>query len=520
MEEAGWAILFLLLILFFFFLSTLKRNNNNSNKHKNLPPSPTSLPLIGHLHHLIKEPLHLSLHNLVQNYGQILLLKLGTRNVLVVSSPSAVEECFTKNDITFANRPRTLAAKHLNYNQTTVGFARYGDHWRNLRRLTTMELFSTNRLAMFARLREEEVQLLVKQIFDECCMGKKEGAKVEIELKTKLIDFSFNVMLRMISGKRYYGKHGVAEGGKEFQILMREFTELEGNGNLNDFFPVLRWVDFQGLEKRMIELMKKMDRFLQNLLDEHRTNRTSINQKMNMTLIDVMLHLRETEPEFYTDDNMKGVMLIMLVAGSETSAITMEWALSLLLNHPEAMVKVRNEIDTKVGKDQLVKESDLVNLKNLQNVITETLRLYPVTPQLLPHESSCDCIVGGFHIPKGTMLLVNLWTLHRNGELWKDPTRFMPERFEVEGGGGEVCYNMIPFGIGRRACPGAVFAKRIMGHTLGALIQCFEFERVGSEEINMKEGLGLTMPRVEPLMALCRTRQNMIKVLSKLCVSE
>ena len=304
MEEAGWVIptaIFLLLFSLFLSTFTLKRQHA---KHKNLPPIPPALPFIGHLH-LIQEPHHRSLHNLIEKYGQILLLKLGTSNVLVVSSPSAVEECFTKNDITFANRPYTLAAKHLNYNQRTVGFARYGDHWRNLRRLIALELFST----MFARIREEEVQLLVKQIYEECV--EKEVSKAD--LKTRLVDFSFNVMLRMISRKRYYGKHVVAEGGKGFQVLIREFTELEGSANLNDFFPVLRWVNFQGLEKRMVESMRNLDRFLQKLLDKHRRNRSSSagdHNQRSMTLIDVMLHLRETEPEFSTDENMKGVILV------------------------------------------------------------------------------------------------------------------------------------------------------------------------------------------------------------------
>ena len=207
-------------------------------------------------------------------------------------------------------------------------------------------------------------------------------------------------------------------------------------------------------------------------------------------------------------------MQAMLVAGSETSATTMEWAFSLLLNHPKKMNKVQEEIDTYVGQDQMLNGLDTTKLKYLQNVITETLRLYPVAPLLLPHESSNDCKVCGFDIPRGTMLLVNLWTLHRDANLWVDPAMFVPERFEGEE--ADEVYNMIPFGIGRRACPGAVLAKRVMGHALGTLIQCFEWERIGHQEIDMTEGIGLTMPKLEPLVALCRPRQSMIKVLSNI----
>ncbi|XP_061357357.1 cytochrome P450 81Q32-like [Gastrolobium bilobum] len=511
-EGAGWPIpTSIFLILFFLFVSkyVLKRQA----KHRNLPPSPPALPVIGHLH-LIKEPLHRSLHNLTEKYGHIFVLHLGTRNVLVVSSPSAVEECLSKNDITFANRPHTLAGKHLSYNHKSVGFASYGDHWRNLRRLITLELLSTNRLAMLARIREEEIQLLVKQLHEEC---KGHVSKV-VDIRPRLLELSFNIMLRMISGKRYYGKDAVAEEGREFQFLMKEFVELQGSGNLNDFFPILQWIDFQGLEKRMVKLMNKVDSFFQKLLDEHRRNRNISAGKVrrNMsTLIDTMLDLQDKEPEFYTNETVKGVIMVMLVAGSETSATTLEWALSLLLNHPEAMNKTIIEIDSCVGQDHLLNELDTPKLKYLQNVITETLRLYPVAPLMIPHESSKDCNVGGFDIPGGTMLLVNLWTLHRDAKWWVEPTRFEPERFEGEQG-CDVLYNMIPFGIGRRACPGAPLAKRVMEHALGALIQCFEWERIGDQEINMMEGLGITMPKVEPLVALCRPRQGMINVLSNI----
>ncbi|MED6206764.1 hypothetical protein PIB30_029852 [Stylosanthes scabra] len=515
-EEAAsgaWLIIIILLLFSFLFLAKFILERN-----KNLPPSPPSLPIIGHLH-LIKQPLHRSLNSLTQKYGHMVFLKLGTRKALVVSSPEAVEECLTKNnDIIFANRPKTLAGKHLNYNNKTMGFAPYGDHWRGLRRLTTLELFSANRLAMLARVREEEVHLLVKQLFEDC----KGHQNLKVELRPRFMELSFNIMLRMISGKRYYGKD-IDEEGKEFQILVKEMAELLGSGNLNDFIPLLKWVDFQSMEKRMVSLMKKVDNFLQKLLDDHRRNRSikgNQENNMNLNLIDVMLDLQHKDPEFYTHETVKGVIVAMLTAGSDTTAITLEWAASLLLNNPKTMKKLEDELHTYGGHDQLLNESEAAKLKYLQNVITETLRLYPAAPLLLPHENSNDCKVCGYDIPKGTMLFVNLWTLQRDPNLWVDPTKFVPERFEGDGGGGGdhggVVYNVIPFGVGRRACPGGVLAKRVMGHALGALIQCFELDKIGNEEINMKEGVGLTMPKVEPLVALCRPRQQMLKVLSNI----
>ncbi|KAI5387944.1 cytochrome P450 81Q32 [Lathyrus oleraceus] len=510
MEETKWMIVITTSLFLLTFLILLKLTQKKQSNHKNLPPSPPSLPLIGHLH-LIKQPLHRSLHNLTNTYGHVFFLRFGTRNVLVVSSPSAVEECLSNNDITFANRSVTLAGKYLNYNNTTLGFSSYGELWRKLRRLTTMELFSTNRVAMFAKVREEEVKFLIKQIFEGC----KGEIMSKVDLKTKTLELSFNTMLRVISGKRYYGEDDDdALEGKEFQVLINEYIELLGSGSLNDYFPILKWIDFQGMKKKMVKFMKKMDSFLQKLVDEKRRNWS--NEQRNMTLIDVMLDLQQKEPEFYTEEIVKGVILVMLVAGSETSARTMEWAFSLLLNHPEIMSKVTEEINTCMDKDHLMNESDASKLKYLQNVITETLRLYPVTPLLIPHESSNDCKVCGYDIPRGTILLVNLWTLHRDPNLWVDPTSFVPERFEEIELVSEIYYNMIPFGAGRRACPGSVLAKRFMANAIASLIQCFEWERIGNEELDMTEGVGITMPKLEPLIALCRPRQDMVRVLSNI----
>ncbi|KAI4316654.1 hypothetical protein L6164_024612 [Bauhinia variegata] len=185
----------------------------------------------------------------------------------------------------------------------TMGFSSYGDHWRKLRRLTTLELFSINRLVMFTGIREDEVRLLAKQLFKDC--GGAVGEMAEVELRDRFVELSFNIMLRMISRKRYYGKDVVAREAKEFRCLMKEFTKLLGSGNLNDFLPLLQWIDYGGVEKRMVKIMNRMDRFLQTLLNEQKRNwsttfknESKIHSQREMTLIEVMLQLQETDPEF------------------------------------------------------------------------------------------------------------------------------------------------------------------------------------------------------------------------------
>jgi cytochrome P450 len=198
-------------------------------------------------------------------------------------------------------------------------------------------------------------------------------------------------------------------------------------------------------------------------------------------------------------------------AGTETTSTTTEWALSLLLNHPEKLKKTQAEIDDVVGAARrLLTADDVPRLTYLRCVIDETMRLYPAAPLLLPHESSADCRVGGYDVPAGTMLLVNVYAIHRDPSVWKDPLEFRPERFEDGKAEGKL---LMPFGLGRRKCPGETLALRTVGLVLGTLLQCFDWDTADGAKVDMTEGGGLTIPRVVPLEAMCKPRAAMHDVL-------
>ncbi|RDX76642.1 Cytochrome P450 81E8, partial [Mucuna pruriens] len=200
----------------------------------------------------------------------------------------------------------------------------------------------------------------------------------------------------------------------------------------------------------------------------------------------------------------KGPSIVMLLAGTDTSAVTLEWAMSNLLNHPEILNKAKNELDTHIGQNRLVDEPDILKLPYLQSIVYETLRLHPSAPLLLPHLSSEDCTIGEYNVPQNTIVLVNAWTIHRDPKLWSDSTHFKPERFEKEGEANKL----LAFGLGRRACPGANLAQRTVSLTLALLIQCFEWKRINKEEIDMTEGKGLTVAKKHPLEAMCLMCQS------------
>ncbi|XVF71421.1 hypothetical protein PTKIN_Ptkin12aG0035900 [Pterospermum kingtungense] len=486
------SFIFLLICLNFWF---------QSRKHpKKLPPSPPSRPIIGHLH-LLKSPIHRLYHTLSQKYGAIFSLKLGSRVLVVVSSSTAAEECFTKNDIVLANRPELIIGKYLGYNYTTVSLSPYGDHWRNLRRIGAIEIFSSSRLNRFASVRKDEIRrLLVKMSRD----SRQDFAKVE--LKSMVTDLTFNNIMRMVAGKRYYGDEVTnEEEAREARELIAEAFWNGGTANPADFLPILNWFG-QGYVKKMKKLGQRMDRFLQKLVDEHKNNR----QQNNM--IDHLLSLQESEPQYYTDEIIKGLMLVIILAGTDTSAVTIEWAMSNLLNHPEVLSKAKAEIDVQIGQENLIDEHDVSKLHYLQSIILETLRLYPAAPLLVPHMPSSDCTIAGYDVPRGAIILVNAWAIHRDPKLWDDPMSFKPERFENDEKSNEYSHKLMPFGLGRRACPGANLAQRMVGLTLGSLIQCFEWERIDGKEIDMSEGKGTTMPKAQPLQAMCKARPIMNKV--------
>ncbi|KAF8023164.1 hypothetical protein BT93_F0612 [Corymbia citriodora subsp. variegata] len=485
---------FLFLLCFFKLQRSRKRN---------LPPSPPSLPIIGHLL-LIKEPVHRTLQSLSDRYGLVLSLSLGSRPVVVISSPSVAEECFTRNDIVLANRPRMLFAQIMLYGGTAIGSVSYGPHWRHLRRLTVLEILSPHRLANSLTIRLEEVRLLVKSIYEVAAAAAGLDGFIRVEMRSRLQELSFNIIMRMVSGKRYFG--AIVDAGDEdvarrFREVITEFFELSGT-NPGDFLPVLRKVvDFKGRERRMVDVAKRSDVILQGMIDELRSRRKrseGSREVESRTMIDSMLS------EGYSDDIIKGHILSILAAGTDTSTVTIEWAMSLLLNHPDVMKKAQAELDNIVGRNRLVDEADIHKLPYLQNIVNEVLRLFPPAPLLVPHESAKDCIVGGFDVPRGTMILVNAWAIQRDPKVWDHPTSFKPERYE--GLEGDHAYRLLPFGMGRRSCPGAGLANRVVSLALAALIQCFKWELVGEELVDLSEGMGITMPKREPLEAMCKAR--------------
>ncbi|KAL4614848.1 hypothetical protein ACB092_07G082700 [Castanea dentata] len=493
------------IFMFIFFLIWISRRvQRTASKDKVLPEASGAWPLIGHLHQFGgSTPVHIALGNMAEKYGPIFTIRLGVHRTIVVSSWEIAKECFTTNDKAFANRPKSSAQEILGYNYAMIGFSPYGPYWRQVKKMATLEVLSNYRLETLKHIREAEVNDSIKEIYKLLVKNNK----VLLEMERWLGYTILNVICRMVVGQRFGKATTSVENDRNDQCLkaLRELAELSGEFVVSDALPYLRWFDVGGIKKAMKKTAKELDDVIEEWLKEHKQRKISGGVKEHQDFMDVLLSIVTDDDEtssYDVDTIVKATCLALIVAASDTSTITLTWALSLLLKNPETLTKVQEELDIYVGRQRQVKESDMKNLVYLQAILKETMRLYPAVPLLLPHESMEDCTLVGYHVPAGTRLLVNLLKLHRDPNVWVDPSEFRPERFltthkDVNVRGQN--FELLPFGSGRRICPGISFALQVTQLTLATLLHAFEISSPSDEPVDMTEKGGLTNPKATPL---------------------
>ncbi|OMO74969.1 Cytochrome P450 [Corchorus olitorius] len=502
----GMATGVLAFLFFSYLLLTMVINRKSSSMKRKAPEIRGARPLFGHLHLLGgPKPAHITLGNLVDTYGPIFTVRLGMHPTLIVSNWQIAKECFTTNDKAFANRPRSLAAELLGYNFAMFGFSPYGPYWRHIRKIATLEVLSNHRLEKLKHIRESEIRKSIKELYQN---NINSSEKVVVEMKRWFWTVNINTVFKMVLGKRYSeveSSYGEEENNRRRKAI-RDFFELTGTFTVADALPFLRWLDLGGHEKAMKKAAKELDEIVGEMLQEHKQKRkNSDNVEGEYDFMDVMLSLLDDAddlPSYDADTINKATCLAIILGGTDTTTVTITWALSLLLNHRDVLKKAQQELDTHVGKQRLVQESDINNLVYLQAIIKETTRLYPAAPLSVPHESVEDCTTAGYYIPAGTRLLVNLSKLQRDPEVWPNPDEFQPERFLTSHKHFDVRgqnYELVPFGSGRRVCPGISFALQVLQITLANLLQAFEITTPSDEPVDMGEGAGLTNLKATPL---------------------
>ncbi|XP_024970199.1 cytochrome P450 CYP82D47-like [Cynara cardunculus var. scolymus] len=516
------AVTFLVIaVAFLFYVANRKRAKKG--KKREPPQANGAWPIIGHLHLLGgSNPPHKVLGDMADKHGPIFTIKLGIHQALVVSNSEIAKDCFTTNDKVLASRPKAEAVKILTNNYALFGFTPYGDYWRQVRKMVMLEVLSQRRVEMLGGIRVSEVRASIKDLYD-AWEEKKESEHsdmVKVEMNHWFGNLMLNIMVRIISGKKLLHND---EERVRFQAVVKKFVHLLGVFVVSDYIPYLKCLDVGGHFNVMKKITRDLDDIFEGWLKEPKTDSESTQQRessqafINVLVSTLQSASEEDFPGFDHDTIIKATCQQLLIAGLDTTSVTLTWALSLLLNNPKSLEIVQDEIDEHVGRDRPVEESDIKNLVYLDAVIKETLRLYPPAPLSVPHESMEDCIVGGYNIPKGTRLLVNLSKMQRDPNIWSDPLEFRPERFltthkDIDLKGNH--FELLPFGSGRRMCPGISFGLLSLGLTLASLIQQFVLQKPSNEPMDISESSGLINSKETPLVVFLSPRlsSNMYRV--------
>ncbi|KAK9005579.1 hypothetical protein V6N11_043007 [Hibiscus sabdariffa] len=459
-------------LVFIFMVLKLRMGSKIKDSPKNLPPAPWKLPLIGHLHLLLFSLPHRRLTELAERQGPIMHLQLGELSHVVVSSPEAAKEVLKSHDINFANRPFLLVAEIIWYNFSDIAFAPYGASWRQLRKVCTLELLSTKRVRSFRSIREEQVSSSIRSIFS--------NTGSEINIGEMFCNLSYNITLRSAFSGR-------CKQNETFISTVKKVLGALHGFSLADLYPSIKFLPMiSGMRAKLKRFHHDLDMMLESIIKEHRASNANTKNGDNVTddldLVDVLLNLQDHgDLEFpLTTDNIKAVILDMLMAGTETSSTTAEWAMSEMMKNPRILKKAQAEV-------------------RRVYVIKETLRLHPPVPLLLPREGIERCEIKGYEIPAKTKVIVNAWAIGRDSEYWNESERFNPERFmdsSVDYKGAN--FEFIPFGAGRRMCPGISYSMAVVELSLAQLLFCFDWELpngMKNEDLDMSEALGVTLRR-------------------------
>uniref|UniRef100_M1BZ93 Cytochrome P450 n=1 Tax=Solanum tuberosum TaxID=4113 RepID=M1BZ93_SOLTU len=454
--------LFLALVIFIilsFLLAKAKRNGKNI-----LPPGPLGLPFIGNLHQFDDLTPHLYFWKLSKKYGKIFSLKFGSTPVVVISSAKLAKEVMKTQDLAFCSRPSTLCQQKYSYNAQDIATSPYNDNWKELRKICVGHLFTPKKVQSFIPIREDEVSRMIKEISQQAVTSRITN------LSSILISLTTTIICRVAFG-------WINNLSEKINILEKNFKDLD------EFYGLIE----QHLSPNRPKSMEEGD------------------------IIDLLLQLKKEKstPIDLTLDNIKAIIMNMLVGGTNTSAATIIWAMTALIANPNAMKKVQAEIRESVGKKSMVNEDDVQTLPYFKAVIKETLRLYPPAPLLVPRETMENSILEGYEIKPKTIIYVNAWAIARDPEIWENPEEFIPERFlnsDIDFKGQH--FELIPFGAGRRGCPAMALGVANVELVLSNLLYAFDWELpcgMKREDIDTDVLPGLTMHKKKPL---CLVPQN------------
>uniref|UniRef100_A0A1W7HBW6 Cytochrome P450 n=1 Tax=Scoparia dulcis TaxID=107240 RepID=A0A1W7HBW6_SCODU len=454
----------------------------------NLPPGPRPIPVFGNWLQLGNDLNHRLLATLSQAYGSVFLLKLGSKNLVVVSNPDLANQVLHTQGVEFGSRPRNVVFDIFTGNGQDMVFTIYGEHWRKMRRIMTLPFFTNKVVHQYSEMWENEMDLVVSDLRNHEYV-RKEGIVIRRRLQLML----YNIMYRMMFDTKFESLDDpffieATKFNSERSRLAQSFEY-----NYGDFIPLLRPFLTRYLNKCRDLQQRRLAFFNNHYVEKRRKIMAANGDKHKISC--AIDHIIDAQMKGeISEENVLYIVENINVAAIETTLWSMEWAIAELVNHPTVQSKIREEISA-VLKGQPVTESNLHELPYLQATVNETLRLHTPIPLLVPHMNLEEAKLGGYTIPKESKVVVNAWWLANNPEWWKKPEEFRPERFleeesctEAAVAGGKVDFRYLPFGMGRRSCPGIILAMPILGLVIAKLVTNFEMKTPpGMDKIDVSE---------------------------------
>ncbi|KAL6598282.1 hypothetical protein ACP70R_046447 [Stipagrostis hirtigluma subsp. patula] len=459
-----------------------------------LPPGPWNLPVVGSLHHLVGAPPHRALLRLSRRHGPVMLLRLGEVPTVIVSSPEAATEVMKTRDPAFASRPRGAALDVVGCGGRGLILAPYGEHWRQMRKVCVVELLSARRVRGMERIRQAEVARLVESVA---------AAAAVVDLGRGLTALTNDIIARAVFG-------GQCRRQQEYLRELGAVATLAGGFSLPDLFPssrLVRWLS--GAMRDLRTSHARLQRIIGGIIHERQEKRRASAVAAGAALededlLDVLLRLQEEDSLAFplTPEIIGAVIFDIFGAATDTTATTLEWAMAELIRNPQVMSKATLQIRQKLGQGRsMISSADLEDLSYLRMVIKETLRLHPAAPIIL-RASQESCKIMGYDIPKDSSVFINTYAVARDPRYWDRAEEFKPERFENSSLDYKWAHSdeFIPFGAGRRQCPGALFATTTIEITLANLLYHFDWALPdGANSLDMGEVFGITVRRASNL---------------------
>ncbi|KAL5728113.1 hypothetical protein ACHQM5_001235 [Ranunculus cassubicifolius] len=497
--EAAYSEEALLLSVLVIAISCLILLTSKLKKEKvSLPPGPWGLPIVGNLPFLDPD-LHSCFAKLSLKYGPIMKVQLGSQIGIVFSSPEAAKEVLQEQDTTFAHRDVPSTVFISTYGATDVAFAAYGEHWRMMRKLCVSELLSPKRLEGLYGLRQKAVQDMVKEVRSKVGISS-------IDISELVLVAKFNMMTSMMWGDTF-DEEERRHSSNTFRKLAHKMARLGGEANISDLFPVLAGFDIQGKQRKMKEIHLEFDQIFESIIDKRR--KMASEGKENKDFLQVLLQRIDQEDDEktpFTITHLKALFLDMIIAGTTATSVAVEWAMTELLNNPSIMKRLQEELERIVGLSNAIEETHLPELPYLEAVVKEVLRLHPTGPLLVPRCPMASSTVGGYLIPAGSKIFVNVWAIQRDPKYWENPLEFRPERFLMNSSnnwdynGRDFRY--FPFGAGRRICVGISVAEKALSTILASLVHSFNWELPRGIKLDLGEEFGIELKKKVKLEAI------------------